>query len=346
MSQPSDFRSMARSIIQEQPLGGGVQPVATFFSDVRRLVNGTFETFHEEVENESRAHQRDRAWRLRAMQRGLEYMSQASNTTAIFQRVIDTDGSHQGFRQNYLHAMDKFASQMVSRPEHVMELSYKSIRSFVGKLYKYFATTEEMKERYYHMSGRERDEVVSRVLKEVMRDCVEWPAGMYPSTNPGRLCLPITADDSISRIQPRDTSSVVGQAVANKVMSVIKPSRYSSFRAPSGVVEPATPKPRARAESRVEPSARAESRVEPSARAASRVEPSARAASRVEPSARAASRVEPSAEMPPPIDKVSREYSKLGSRVASIIPEPEGRMIRVPRIIEPSNSTIRELYEE
>jgi len=249
MKQQSDIRSIVRSIISEAPEsrettsapeGFENEGLRNFFSSVRRLIDSTFESLYDEVQKEGRNLGKDSTWRSQAMQRGLNYMSNPSNIYTVFHGVISSDETCEVFRRDYLTAMDMFASKVAEHRRDVMDVSYESIGNFIAKLYKYVSNESVMKEDYYSMRRERKDKMLAQILKRVMRGCIKWPNGAQPSLNDSVFTIPITPNDSVSNAPARmDAGSVVGQAVADKVLSVVKQptpdrkSQFSSFREPS-----------------------------------------------------------------------------------------------------------------
>lgn len=244
--QSSDIRSIVRSIISEAPptpttpAGFESECLSNFFSSVRRLIDSTFESLYDEVQREGRNSGKGSQWKSQAMQRGLDYMSTPSNIYTVFNGVISSDETFEAFRRDYLTAMDMFASKTAARRQDVMEVRFESIGNFIAKLYKYVSQEDAMLADYYSMKRDRKDAMLACTLKSVMRRCVTWPEGVHPAQNASAFSIPITPNDSVSNIHTKklDAGSVVGQAVANKVLSVVKhqpdrKSQFSSFHAPS-----------------------------------------------------------------------------------------------------------------
>jgi len=204
----------------------GDESLRTFFAEIKGLVNAAFHALYEEVQ---RVANKDTRRQKSAMERGLAFMNDRRNESAIIDSVVESEEACRSLTQQYFSAMHAFVRETVPKARDILHVNFVPFGTFIARLYRKLSRVPEMREAYFTtMSYTEKDVLLRDVLRQVMQTSVVWPAGP-PSARPS-FSTPIKPSDSVSKISkiqharptPSVVGSVVGQSVANAIMSAVR----------------------------------------------------------------------------------------------------------------------------
>jgi hypothetical protein len=236
-SSTSGIRDLVRSVVNEgdsnAPIGGGGafgdESMRTFFAEIKGLVNAAFHALYEEVQQ---VENKDSRWKRGAMERGLAFMNDRRNENAIIDSVVESEDACRSLTRQYFSAMHAFVRETVSKKRDILHVNFVPFGTFIARLYRKLSSVPEMKDKYFTtMSYTEKDMLLRDVLRQVMQTSVVWPSGQTASGSiapPPSFSTPIRPSDSVSNIShnhppPKSiVGSVVGQSVANTIMSAVK----------------------------------------------------------------------------------------------------------------------------
>jgi len=235
----SRIRNLVRSVVSENNEDDAAtseldrdECMLTFFAEIKGLVNSAFYALYEEVR---KVKDKDEAWRRSAMERGLKFMNNEQNEHAIIDSVVESENACRSLTRQYFSAMHAFLRE-TAKHRDLMHVNFVSFGTFIARLYRKLSGVPEMKDAYFTtMTYTEKDMLLRDVLRQVMHASILWPDSreVKPSSPPS-FSVPIQPSDSVSNVSGKAVpSTVVGTSVANTVMSVIEPSRFSKFKTAS-----------------------------------------------------------------------------------------------------------------
>ena len=165
------------------------------------------------------------------MRRGLRFMNDARNEQAIAESVLESESACRELTSRYFSVMQDMVSRKNYSARHLMHMNFVPFGKFIARLYRALAGIPEMVNIYYtSMSSDAQQTLLRDTLRQVMEEAVVWPHGVTPPTIPpvpafhaSLFSTPMRPSDSVSNVIGRaskiDAASVVGQSVADKVVT-------------------------------------------------------------------------------------------------------------------------------